>query len=176
MKKTINRIWNVITTCILIILMLIAAVIFVPKLFGIEPLIVLSGSMEPTYPTGSLLYVKEINRENVKEKVPITFYLDEGTLVTHRVIEVKEDGTYVTQGDANDVADGGSVKYENILGTPVFHIPQLGYLADKLSSTTGKIIYGSVVVVVIILMLMGDYLFAPEKKKEEVEVEANEKE
>ena len=82
----------------------------------------------------------------------------------------------MTQGDANDVADGGSVKYENILGTPVFHVPQLGYLADKLSSTTGKIIYGSVVVVVIILMLMGDYLFAPEKKKEEVEVEANEKE
>ena len=176
MKKTINRIWNVITTCILIILMLIAAVIFVPKLFGIEPLIVLSGSMEPTYPTGSLLYVKEIDREDVKEKVPITFYRDESMLVTHRVIEVKEDGTYVTQGDANDVADGGSVKYENILGTPVFHVPLLGYLADKLSSTTGKIIYGSVVVVVISLMLMGDYLFAPEKKKEEVEVEANEKE
>lgn len=174
MKRTINKIWNAVTTIILVILMLIAAVIFVPKFFGLEPLIVLSGSMEPTYPTGSLLYVKSIKQEDVKEEVPITFYLEDGTLATHRVIEVTAEGTFRTQGDANDVADGGAVEYKNILGTPVAHVPKLGYLADKLSSTTGKIIYGSIVISIIILMLMGDYLFAPVKKKEEVEEKTDE--
>ena len=176
MKKTINKIWNAVTTIILVILMLIAAVIFVPKFFGLEPLIVLSGSMEPTYPTGSLLYVKAIQQEDVKEEVPITFHLSDGTLVTHRVIEVTAEGNFRTQGDANEIADGGAVEYKNILGTPVAHIPKLGYLADKLSSTTGKIIYGSIVIAVIILMLMGDYLFTPDKKEEKVEEKKDEDE
>ncbi len=167
-----KKIWNFVTTIILILLLLLAAAMYVPKLFGIEPMIVLSGSMEPTYHVGSMLYVKDAEKEDIKEGTPITFYMDETTLVTHRVIEVNEDHTYTTQGDANEVADGAPVSFENIVGVPVLNIPQLGYLADKLSSTPGKIIYITIVVVVVILMYMGDLIWSD--KKEEVEEKKDE--
>ena len=54
-----RRLINIISSIILLILALIIAVIFAPKLFSIEPMVVVSGSMEPSYMKGSLLYVKE---------------------------------------------------------------------------------------------------------------------
>ena len=54
-----RRLINIISGVILLILVLIIAVIFAPKLFSIEPMVVVSGSMEPSYMKGSLLYVKE---------------------------------------------------------------------------------------------------------------------
>lgn len=167
-----KKIWNFVTTIALILLLLLAVAMYVPKLFGIEPMIVLSGSMEPTYHVGSMLYVKDVKQDEIKEGTPITFYIDETTLVTHRVITVNDDQTYITQGDANEVADGAPVKYENIVGVPVLNIPQLGYLADKLSSTPGKIIYITIVIVVVILMYIGDFIWSD--KKEGVEEKKDE--
>ena len=54
-----RRLINIISSIILLILALIIAVIFAPKLFSIEPMVVVSGSMEPSYMKGSLMYVKE---------------------------------------------------------------------------------------------------------------------
>lgn len=59
-----KRFINIISSVILLILVLIIAVIFAPKLFHIEPMVVVSGSMEPSYMKGSLLYVKEEGKEN----------------------------------------------------------------------------------------------------------------
>lgn len=162
----LKKIWNFVTTIILVVMLLLIAVIFVPKFFGIEPMIVLSGSMEPTYHVGSLLYVKE-DTSDIKVGDAITFYVDEDTLVTHRVVSINEaDKTYTTQGDANQVSDANAVRWSDVLGKPVFDIPWLGYLADKLSSTSGKIIYITVIVVVTILMFMGDLIGEHENEKE----------
>lgn len=167
MKRIINKIWNIVITIALIAMVVAVGLIFVPKFFGNEPLIVLSGSMEPTYPVGSVLYVSHIDKAEVKDGTPITFYLDDETLVTHRVVRINDDGTYVTKGDNNDIEDAGSVSFDRILGTPKFHIVKLGILADKLSSTSGKIVYGTILVVIVILMFIGDIIFSEEKKKEE---------
>lgn len=173
MKKKINKIWNIVTTTLLVVMMLLIAAMYLPKVFGIEPLIVLSGSMEPTYPTGSLLYVKEIAQEDVKENTPITFKLDDETLVTHRVVSVTDQGKYITKGDNNEQIDGGDgVSYDKIIGTPIFHVNKLGLLADKLSQMQGKIIFGTIVVVLIILMFLGDLIFGEDKKKvEQIKIE-----
>lgn len=168
-----KKVWNFITTTVLLVLILTIGVIFVPKFFGIEPMIVLSGSMEPTYHVGSLLYVKDANPDEIKEGDPITFYISDDTLVTHRVVEVDTvNKQYTTKGDANETIDGAPVSFDQVLGTPVFNIPKLGYLGDKLSSLSGKIIYITIIVVVIILMFLGDLIWPEqkeEKKKEEEE-------
>ena len=163
-----KKIWNFVTTLVLVLMLLVIAVIYVPKFLGFEPMIVLSGSMEPTYHVGSLLYVKDAEEEEIEVGDAITFYIDEDTLVTHRVVSIDEEaGTYSTKGDANEVEDGNAIAFEDILGVPVFNIPKLGYLADKLSNTSGKIIYITIIVVVVILMYMADLIWPEEKKKKE---------
>lgn len=163
-----KKIWDFVTTTALVVMILLVGVIYVPKFFGVNPMIVLSGSMEPTYHVGSLLYVQNIEPEKVKVDDPITFYIDETTLVTHRVVDIdKEARTYTTKGDNNDIVDGSPVSFDNIMGKAVFNIPKLGYLADKLSAPAGKILYGTVAVVLIILIFMGDVLFSSKDKKEE---------
>lgn len=84
-----KRLINIISSVILLILVLIIAVIFIPKLFSIEPMVVVSGSMEPSYMKGSLLYVKE-DTGGIQTGDAITFYRN-GELVTHRVVEINTD-------------------------------------------------------------------------------------
>ena len=163
-----KKVWNFVTTAILIVLLLGIAIMYIPKIFGIQPMIVLSGSMEPTYHVGSLLYIKNADANEIAVGDPITFYLDDNTLVTHRVVEIdKKNQTYTTKGDANEKEDGSPVSFDKVLGKPVFNIPQLGYLADKISQTSGKIIYVVAIIVDVILMYMGDLIWSTEQSKNE---------
>ena len=81
-----RRLINIISSIILLILALIIAVIFAPKLFSIEPMVVVSGSMEPSYMKGSLLYVKE-GAGGIQTGDAITFYRN-GELVTLSVFDI----------------------------------------------------------------------------------------
>ena len=117
---------------------------------------------------GSLLYIKNADANEIAVGDPITFYLDDNTLVTHRVVEIdKKNQTYTTKGDANEKEDGSPVSFDKVLGKPVFNIPQLGYLADKISQTSGKIIYVVAIIVDVILMYMGDLIWSTEQSKNE---------
>lgn len=112
------------------LLILLVAGMLLMRLLGVQAYRVLSGSMEPAYPTGSILYVKKLGQEALRAGDVITFRLTEGVTATHRIIEVLGSGDevrYRTKGDANDVADGGAVPRENVLGRPVFMIPYIGY-------------------------------------------------
>lgn len=114
-----KKVWNFVTTAILIVLLLGIAIMYIPKIFGIQPMIVLSGSMEPTYHVGSLLYIKNADANEIAVGDPITFYLDDNTLVTHRVVEIdKKNQTYTTKGDANEKEDGSPVSFDKVLGKP----------------------------------------------------------
>ena len=131
---------------------------------------VLSGSMEPTYHTGSIIYVKKIATEDIRPGTVITFMLDEDTVATHRVTAVvpdQEDPTVVrfrTKGDANNAEDGSLVHYKNVIGTPVFTIPGLGYVANYIQHPPGTYVAISAAAVLLLLVFLPDVL-APEKKK-----------
>ena len=87
--KIVKAIVNVLTT----IIIGVGGLILVLYLFGIVPYVVLSGSMEPTIDTGSLFFINKNSKyEDVKEKDIIAFKLSDGTLVTHRAIEITETG------------------------------------------------------------------------------------
>lgn len=162
MKKIIN----IITTILIAILVVFAGLLFVPKVFGIEPMAVLSGSMEPTYHVGSVIYVnKNVSQEDIKVGDPITFSISEDTVVTHRVIEIDSDGNYHTKGDANDSADGGSVSFNNVIGVPMFTIPYLGYIGTFVSTTTGTILLVTFILVIILLTFLPDVLGSEKEEK-----------
>lgn len=84
---------------------------------------VMSGSMEPTIPAGSLVIVKKAPLETIVNGDIITFPQG-ASLVTHRVINVAADSV-MTQGDNNNTADAEPVTA--VLGKVVMHIPKIGY-------------------------------------------------
>jgi signal peptidase len=83
-----RTVYKIFTNAILVLLIVLAALLIVPRFLGITPMAVLSGSMEPTYHVGSMLYVKSETPENIKQGDPITFKINDNTMVTHRVIAI----------------------------------------------------------------------------------------
>ncbi len=49
-----------------------------PGLFGIHPLLVQSGSMEPEYAVGSVIYVRQAELSRLSEGMVVTFCLPDG--------------------------------------------------------------------------------------------------
>ena len=174
MSKTVKKIWNGLTTVLVVIVVILALLLVGARLIGLQVFTVLSGSMEPTYHTGSLIYVKEVDPFELEAGDVITFMLDEDTVATHRIVEVvadEEDPSVVrfrTKGDANEAEDGGLVHYKNVVGSPVFTIPQLGYLANYIQSPPGLYVAISAGAILILLVFLPD-LLSDDKKKEEGE-------
>lgn len=126
---------------------IVYGLVSLPSVFGYHPLIVLSGSMEPTYRVGSVLYYREVKAEEIKEGDVITFEI-EGKVVTHRVIQI-EEGEYTTQGDANESPDGKKVYYEEIKGkVSNSSIPYVGYYIEIVNE------HKSVVAIAIIILVL----------------------
>jgi signal peptidase I len=113
-----------------------------PELFGYQLKTVLSGSMEPTFKTGSLILVEKLeNPINLKKGDVITFQQDETNVVTHRIIDVlkqSENTFYRTQGDNNQDADTSPVLSQNIVAKySGITIPLIGYFLQWASSPLG---------------------------------------
>lgn len=86
--------------------------------------VILSGSMEPMIPTGSVVVVDTADRDVFPGDVAT--FSRHGDLVTHRILSKTEDG-YQTKGDANTDPDTGTISAEDIRGKVLFHIPVIGY-------------------------------------------------
>jgi signal peptidase len=125
------------------ILALVAALatvaVIIPFLTGSVPLTVLTGSMEPSLPPGTLVIVRNTPIADVRIGDVMTYQIESGEpeVVTHRVIGIvaSSDGsrTFSTQGDNNPQADPNPVVEEQVKGTVWYSIPLLGYLAVGLS-------------------------------------------
>ena len=173
----LKKLWNALTTLIVIAIVILAILLAGVRLVGLTPYVVLSGSMEPNYHTGSLIYDKKVDPFTLKEGDVITFMVSEDTLATHRIVGVVPDedepGTirFRTKGDANDAEDGTLVHYKNVVGTPVFTIPYLGYFSNWITHAPGKYIAITAAVVFLILLFLPDML----KKADEADQRAAER-
>lgn len=171
MKKSIIKIWNVFTSVLVALVVILALLLVGVRVFGMQVFTVLSGSMEPVYHVGSLIYVKETDPMTLQPGDVITFMLDENTVATHRIVDVipdEEDPSVIrfqTKGDANDAVDGSLVHYKNVLGTPVFTIPKLGYLASYIQNPPGTYVAISAGAVLLALVFLPD-LFGGDEKPE----------
>lgn len=153
----------------IILLLLLLAAVLVPKLcFGFEMKAVMTSSMEPELPVGSLLVISPTDYDNIQIGDDITFVRDANlTLVTHRVIS-KDDETQkvTTQGIANNVPDTPT-SYENVVGKVVWSIPYIGYLVIFLGKPQGKIIAVTLIISLLaISLLIDNYSSDREKSKE----------
>ncbi len=140
---------------VVILLLLIAA----PALFGNQPVIILSGSMEPSYPVNGVTYYHRAVFDDISVGDVITFSIGDGSLATHRVIDIdKKAQTFTTKGDNNTTADSNPVHFNSVRGkTFDFAIPFAGFLVNYVRT------WYSILAFSIIILL--DIVFGKEKKK-----------
>lgn len=170
----IKKIWSVVST-VLVVLMVAAAVFLMgSRIVGFQCYTVISGSMEPVYSVGDLLYVKETNPNAVKVGDPITFILNEDLVVaTHRVVRIDaENSHFYTKGDANEIEDSEPVHFNNLIGVPLFSIPKLGYVSDFIQNPPGTYITIGVGILLILLVFVPDLLSKKKDGEEETDAEA----
>ncbi|MEY8380354.1 signal peptidase I [Ileibacterium valens] len=171
MKQAFKTVWNAISTILVICAVLLALVLAGPRLFGFKTFAIVSGSMEPTYPVGSLVFTKAEDPQDYEVGDPITFMADEDTVVTHRIVGVEpdeEDSSIIrfqTKGDANEAVDGALVDYRNVVGKVLFHLPMLGYLSYYIAQPPGLYIAIIVLVMVIALGMLFDHWKEQDEKE-----------
>lgn len=166
MAKIITKICNAITMLILICILGIVGVLLVPRLAGYETFAVLSGSMEPYYHVGSVVFVdKSAAPEEVKVGDPITFTKTDSLVATHRVIEIDNDKReFKTKGDANETEDASPVSFDQLVGKAGVSIPLLGYISIYMKTRKGMFGIAAVFIIIILLQLIPE-LVKPEKKE-----------
>jgi signal peptidase I len=105
--------------------------------------VVLSGSMNPTFDTGSLVFVKPTDPSAIAEGDIITFSSsgDASRLTTHRVVGINRENeiNFITRGDANNVNDPNPVPAENLVGRVTGSVPYIGYLFGFAQTRQGLI-------------------------------------
>ena len=159
MNPTLKKIWNLISWVLVSAVVLLAILLAGVRVVGLTPYAVLSGSMEPTYPVGSMIYVKAADPADVEVGDPITFYLGEGLIATHRVVSIDGAGFH-TKGDANNAEDGTPVAPANLIGRPRFCIPGLGYFSAWIAEPPGTYIAGCGALALLVLMFVPELLDA----------------
>lgn len=156
--QTIKKVWGIVSWVLVCVVVLAAVFLMGSRLLGYRVFNIVSGSMEPVYRVGDLIYVQEVDPNTVQPGDVITFVLNEDLVVaTHRVVRVDaEKQRFYTKGDANETEDGGSVHFKNLIGVPRFKIPGLGYVADFIQKAPGLYITIAAVAVLLLLAFLPD--------------------
>ena len=142
------RLWAGRVLDIGLLLLVVAALLFARSedpdktIFGYRIYMVLSGSMEPDIPQGSMVAVQEVPPSSLQVGDDITFHTGDADheVITHRIVEIVPDyeGTgspgYITQGVARSVPDEEIRPAASVLGRVTLCIPLLGYLLSFFQS------------------------------------------
>lgn len=167
MKKSTHykakRIWDGITTVFVVLTVAAAALMLGGRLFGLQNYVVLSGSMVPTYPVGALVYVQPVDDPaTLRVGDPITFRVDEETMVTHRIVGVEGSGSslrFETKGDANEQPDAGMRAASDVVGKVVFSVPLFGQLSSFLQTTTGRAVAVGYAAFLLLMFILPEVIF-----------------
>lgn len=161
----LKKICGILSTLMIAVLAVVAAALFVPRMLGYETMSVVSGSMEPGIPVGSIVYTNtKTDTADLQKGDIITYKIGEGTRVTHRIDSIEETGKFITKGDANNTVDAEPVDAAQIVGKVALSIPYLGYLSIYAKTPLGIAAVAGVVFILILLMFLPD-VFSKEKEK-----------
>lgn len=131
--------WRV---CVWAVLLLASALILVgvliPRIGGATPYTVLTGSMRPELPPGTLAVVKPVPAADIGIGTVITYQLRSGQpeVVTHRVVGISSfhgEPIFQTQGDANTSPDASWVREVQVRGKLWYAVPWLGYVSSAIT-------------------------------------------
>ena len=140
--KVIPALCNIAGILILLAVIGLSLIVVLPKAFGLTAYNITSGSMVPTIPIGSIVYVQPVSAEELSgiETDEIIAYTSEGSVVVHRVVSNHiVEGELITKGDYNEGNDMLAVPYANVIGIVKKHFPLLGDLMTIYTSPAGKI-------------------------------------
>ena len=157
-KSPVAAVCSALGTALLILLIVICLPLTVPKAFHYHVYTVISGSMEPAIPTGSLVYIKEMEPKDVQVDDVIAFYgtKDAASIITHRVVENRVlMGEFITKGDANATKDMNPAPYDNFIGKVV------------LTGVYGKILAGGAILGAVILHGVASAINSKREKDED---------
>lgn len=158
---------------------MLAVCVVIPRIGGGTPYSILTGSMRPDFPPGTLVVVKPVDTKDIRVGDVVTYQLKSGesTVVTHRVVAItSEQGAlrFHTQGDANNGPDPKLVIPDQIQGKLWYALPRLGRVNNLIDNAQRHAI---TVVIVGGLLAYAAYMFTTSvrdrrstRKKEEASV------
>lgn len=131
---------------------------------------VISGSMSPTFNVYDMIIDKKLAPENLKKGDVITFWKDNKTLVTHRIVGIQNQNgkiAYMTRGDANNVNDKELVDSSNVEGTYLFRIPYVGLIITRLREP----IILTIIWVLFLYAMLSEFVFRKKNNNKVIGVE-----
>lgn len=161
MRRTLAAVSGVLGALLIGAVVLLCLPLTAPRLMGYDVYAIVSGSMEPAIPTGSLVYARQTAPEDVAPEDVIVFRggQDGGAVITHRVVEDRpETRAFITKGDANTANDIYPVPYEHVLGRVALSVPALGYFLPAVSTLGGKLSLLGVLAAAVALRALGAWL------------------
>lgn len=156
-KSPVSAACGALGTAILIFVIAICIPFTLPRIMGGQIYTVISGSMEPSIPVGSLIYVEKAAPEEIEAGAVIAFYggHDSNAVITHRVVENHTVmGEFITKGDANPENDINPIPYNKLVGLVAWSLPKLGIAAQLLTETSGKLAAGSLIAGAVVLHIL----------------------
>lgn len=160
-----GRVAGILADAIIVILLLLVVAFAGVRLVGLTPYAVLSGSMEPQFPVGSLIYVRDADPASIQPGDAVTFTKSSGVIATHQAYEVDTEQQLIrTQGIANKNGDGTimqdaePVPFSNVIGVPVACIPLLGYVNTFVTSAPGMIVVAAVAVAAVAATFIASHM------------------
>ena len=145
-------------------LIIIYAIVCIPMIFGHHPVVVLSGSMQPTYKVGSVIYYKKVSEKELKEGDVITFNANNNKMVSHRIANI-DKVLIETKGDANNVSDVNKIRYENVRGkVGKLSIPYVGYYIKMVNDNLTLVVIAAVIILVSEFLISNAEAFDINKK------------
>jgi signal peptidase len=139
----------------------------VPQLVGADrSFVVESDSMSPAIGAGSVVFVNDVDADDVAVGDVITFRApatDENR-VTHRVVAVRDSGgepTFRTKGDANEDPDADPVPARDVVGAVGFHVPYIGYVLAFGGTGSGMLLLIGIPGAILVVLEVRDLLSSP---------------
>jgi signal peptidase len=131
-----------------LVLMMAVLVVALPMLTKSTPYTVLTSSMTPSYPAGTMVVVKPTDVQQIRIGDVMTYQLESNqpAVVTHRVIQIIEPTTasgtvsFITKGDANSLADAKPVQPIQVRGTVWYAIPYLGWVNNIINGDARSVL------------------------------------
>lgn len=178
LKSSLLKIGSLLKNTLLALMILVSSILafhgikvnteedFIPSVLNYSYLNVLSGSMSPEFAANDAIFGKKVSEETNLSVGDIITFKDENLLVTHRVVEILDNGkAFKTKGDANSSIDKKIINKENIVSVVKFVIPKGGYVIAKFQNLTFLFLLWLIVLYYIFSELYAEYKKSKANKK-----------
>lgn len=168
--KSVKTALNIVGILCTVLFLILATLFSGIKLFGFNVCTVMSADMEPSYPKGSLVYIKVVPVKSINPGDPIAFMpYDRQSMEIRRVVTVisaeNETRFFTTKADASDRIDPYNVSENSITGIPFFCMPYMGYVQNWVRHYPGMYLYYALLLCGAALLIVPELIYPSKKSR-----------